>query len=41
MGNLVNGDSEPENSDSTMEEEAKEFLKKDKITLEIVRKFFS
>ena len=40
IANGQSGDSELENSESTMVEEAKEFLKKDKITFEIVLKKF-
>ena len=38
IANGQSGDSEPENSESTMVEKAKEFLKEDKVTLQIVKK---
>ena len=40
IANGQSGDSEPENSESTMVEKAKEFLKEDKVTLKRVKNLF-
>ena len=40
IANEQSGNSEPESSESTMVEKAKEFLKEDEVTLQIVKQFF-